>query len=56
MANKWLSLEQTLSHEGKSLKEHIKEIKSFLLNFLKFYGLWERYHKIAEFLAEYHDY
>jgi len=56
MANKWSIPEQKLGHPGKTLRQHIKEVKLLSEAFLKFYGLCEKYHKIANFLAEYHDY
>ncbi|RLG16574.1 CRISPR-associated helicase Cas3' [Candidatus Pacearchaeota archaeon] len=56
MAHKWSNPEQKLSHTRKTLRQHIDEVNSLLETFLKFYGLWEKYHKIANFLAEYHDY
>ena len=56
MADKWSTPEQKLSHPGKTLRHHIEEVNSLSESFLKFYGLWEKYGKIANFLAEYHDY
>ncbi|OQX86864.1 MAG: CRISPR-associated helicase Cas3', partial [Candidatus Omnitrophica bacterium 4484_70.2] len=56
MADKWSTPEQKLSHPGKTLRQHIEEVNSLSESFLKFYGLWEKYGKIANFLAEYHDY
>jgi len=56
MADKWSTPEQKLSHPGKTLRKHIEEVNSLSESFLKFYGLWEKYGKIANFLAEYHDY
>ena len=56
MADKWFTPEQKLSHLGKTLRHHIEEVNSLSESFLKFYGLWEKYRKIANFLAEYHDY
>ncbi len=56
MTNKWSTPEQKLSHEGKTIRQHIEEVKSLLKNFLEFYNFQDRYHKIANFLAEYHDY
>ena len=51
---KWRPLEQTQSHEKKSLNVHITEIKSILSSFLPFFGL-EKYAKFAFKLAELHD-
>jgi len=56
MKNKWSTPEEKLSHEGRTLRQHIEEVKSFLKNFLDFYNFPERYIKIANFLAEHHDY
>lgn len=56
MADKWSTPEQKLSHPETTLRQHIEEVKLLSESFLKFYGLWEKYHMIANFLAEYHDY
>lgn len=56
MANKWSKPEEKLSHENKTLRKHIEEVSLLLDNFLKFYNFDQKYFKIADFLAEYHDY
>lgn len=45
------------SHEGKKLAEHIDEVKELVDGFLNFYGDFpDISFKVAEYLAEYHDY
>ncbi|MEM2865306.1 MAG: CRISPR-associated helicase Cas3' [Candidatus Bathyarchaeia archaeon] len=53
----WNSKNLKYSHEGKKLSEHIEEVKDLLKKFLDFYGGFNELHyKIADYLAEYHDY
>jgi len=54
--NEWDKKEEKLSHENKSLKQHIKEVKDFLKEFLNFYNFPQKYFEIADYLAEFHDY
>ena len=51
----WSTPEQKLSHENKTLRQHINEVKNLTKHFLEFYDL-QKYEKFAEFLVEYHDY
>jgi CRISPR-associated endonuclease/helicase Cas3 len=45
------------SHKGKKLSKHIEEVKSSLKRFLDFYrGFSELHYRVADYLAEYHDY
>lgn len=53
--NKWALPNEKWSHEGKSLAQHIQEVKYFLRSFLEFYNLEKKYLEIGEFLSEYHD-
>jgi CRISPR-associated endonuclease/helicase Cas3 len=56
MNNEWEIPNKKLSHEDKCLAVHIEEVESFLKKFLNFYEFPEKYYKIAEHLARYHDY
>jgi len=56
MTSKWSIPEEKLSHENKTLRQHIEEVKTILKNFLDFYDFQEKYYNVANFLAEYHDY
>jgi CRISPR-associated endonuclease/helicase Cas3 len=53
--NKWTLPTEKWSHEGKTLAQHIQEVKYFLRIFLEFYNLEKKYLEIGEFLSEYHD-
>jgi len=53
----WEDKYRKYSHEGKVLAEHIKEIKETVKSFIDFYGNFPKISfKIADYLAEYHDY
>ncbi|MEM3700994.1 MAG: CRISPR-associated helicase Cas3' [Candidatus Bathyarchaeia archaeon] len=52
---KWVNPTCKLSHENKTISQHIQEVLSILSEYLQFYGIREKYFQIAKFLAEYHD-
>ena len=52
---KWVNPACKLSHENKTISQHIQEVLAILGEYLQFYGLREKYFEIAKFLAEYHD-
>ena len=53
----WDNKHEKCSHDGKVLAKHIDEVKENVKNLLRFYGDFpEIFFKIAEYLAEYHDY
>jgi len=52
---KWVNPAYKLSHENKTISQHIQEVLAILGEYLQFYGIREKYFEIAKFLAEYHD-
>lgn len=52
---KWVNPACKLSHENKTISQHIQEVLSILSEYLQFYGIKEKYFQVAKFLAEYHD-
>lgn len=53
--DKWALPTEKWSHEGKTLAQHIQEVKDFLYSFLEFYKFEKKYFEIGEFFANYHD-
>jgi len=53
--DKWALPTEKWSHEGKTLAQHIQEVKDFLRSFLEFYEFEKKYFEIGEFFANYHD-
>ncbi len=51
---KWLDPRRKLSHEDKTISEHISETLFLINDYLNFYSLNE-YREVAEFLVKYHD-
>jgi len=55
MDDEWEDPNKKESHKGKTVAQHIDEVKKILRSFLEFYKFEDKYLRIGDFLAEFHD-